>query len=154
MAAFEKCAAVLGENKDAFRLCAAAAGNSHVMLLCLEPGAKDRFEAWLIDGLERLVMRLQALFEHPVPKLHGVVVVVWDSAGGTMDERVGVQACWEAVRGIVHTLTMECRADRVRLNAALADASSIEQLRELLAYLGDGATGFVAGGTFDVRGWL
>lgn len=154
MAAFEKCAAVLGENEDALRLCEAAAGNLHSMLLCLEPGAEDQCEAWLIDGLDRLVMRLQALFERPVSELHGVVVVVWDGAGGTMDERVGVQACWEAVRGIIHTLTMECRADKVRLNAALADASCVEQLRELLAYLGDDAAGFVAGSTFDVRGWL
>lgn len=154
MAELEKCSVLYGENESALRVCMAAAGNSHIMLLHLEQATEDQCDAWILDGLERLVMYLQTVYASPDPERPSLVVVVWDCASGTLHERVGVQSCWEAVRGVVHTLTMECRADKMRLNAALADATSIGQLEDLLGHLGNGAADFVAGNTFDLREWL
>lgn len=124
-----------------------------VLLLTLDEGPGDDFDRWVTTDVSALIEQLrtslsQLAGEGREPR--SMAVVVRSAPATSPWQEAAMEATWQAVRGVVHSLTREFGSRRVRLNAVRAPSHNQTELKETLAFLASDGGAFVAGSSVDL----
>jgi len=124
-----------------------------IYVIGLADDGTDAFERWIAQYTKELTMKLKEDFD-AADEEHGkclIIVLADDFREPYL--RAAAAGCWEALRGIVHTLTLEKRADRIVLHLIRGRDIDIESMMDAVLFFSDEKSNFCAGCTFDVRCW-
>jgi hypothetical protein len=113
-----------------------------------EPTFRDHVHlpvAAVIEDLRQLVHAR----DHHATSTDAVAIMITSASGRTTDERAALhEALFEALRGVVGSLTLELAPSGLLLN--LVRANDIDQARATLDFLATDKASFVAGSTIDL----
>lgn len=124
-----------------------------VCLIGLALEDSDPFEIWVGEYTRELIMALKQEYEAVCEKRRKYLIVMLAEDMKVPFAQAAADGCWEALRGIVHVLTMEKRADRLVLNLIRGRKKDKERITDAVAFLAEEHADFCAGCTFDVREW-
>jgi hypothetical protein len=129
--------------------CAEVAGT--VLLLQLGAAPSDPYEDWVVAGTVAVLDELRSLQRDAGADAgdRNPVTVVCAGAAG---ESPAAEALFEAVRGILQSLTLEPEARCLRCNVVRAGDAGDERVGAILRYLASPDGGFAIGTTLDLGG--
>lgn len=124
-----------------------------IYVIGLADDGNDAFERWIAEYTKELTMKLKQDFEAEAGGQGKCLIIELADDFSDPFLRAAAAGCWEALRGIVHTLTLEKRADRIVLNLVRGRNIDIDRIMDAVLFLSDDKSNFCAGCTFDVRCW-
>lgn len=131
------------------RACGEVSGT--VLLLQLGSAPVDPYERWVTAGVIAVIEELRALQRTSDSQLREANPVTVLCAG-VCDPAAPAEALFEAVRGVVQSVTLESAAQSLRCNALRAQDPSDERVAAALRYLASPEGGFALGSTLDLAG--
>lgn len=127
-------------------------GDPAIYLISLDARPGDPFEHWIGDCTRQLTMALQQEYASSAAHHKCLIILCADDHADPFTQ-AAADGCWEALRGIVHVLTVEKGASRLVLNLIRCRMADAALLSDAASFLLDPHADFCAGSTFDMRDW-
>lgn len=127
--------------------------NVSIYLLGLAAEEQSAFECWVGEYTRRLTMELKREYEMPGDEQRKCLIIVLTENMEDPFTKAAADGCWESLRGIVHVLTLEKRANHLILNLIRGGKEDMKSIVDAVVFLSEEHTDFCAGCTFDVRDW-
>ena len=123
-----------------------------IYLISLNAQPGDPFEHWIGEYTRLLTMSLQQDYASCPAHRKCLIILCADDHADPFTQ-AAADGCWEALRGIVHVLTVEKGAAQLVLNLIRCRTADAALLSDAVSFLLDPRADFCAGSTFDVRDW-
>lgn len=133
-------------------VCAEIPGTA--LLLELGSAPRDEYGDWVTTGVVAVIEALQSL-QRMTEREHEDVNPVTVVCAGIPDDltcAIAADALFEAVRGIVQSVTLESAAQSLQCNVLRVARISDGSLAAVLRYLASSAGGFALGTTLNLAG--